>query len=67
MSDRATLIKELLEMQKKFIEEEHKNGFDAKNYYNPESGHVLDGYRETFMDKAMELCDAAHADKGSHR
>lgn len=67
MSDRNTLIKELIEMQKKFIEEEHKNGFDAKNYFNPESGHALDGYRQTFMSKAMELCDAAHADKGSKR
>jgi len=54
-------------MQKKFIADEHKNGFNAENYFTPESGSVLDGYRETFMDKAMELCDAAHADKGSHR
>ena len=67
MSDRNTLIKELIEMQKKFIEEEHKNGFDAKNYFNPESGHALEGYRQTYMDKAMELVDAAHADKGSKR
>ena len=67
MSDRQTLIKELLEMQKKFIAEEHKNGFDAKNYFTPEAGHPLDGYRQTFMDKAMQLVDAAHADKGSKR
>jgi len=67
MSDRNTLIKELIAMQKKFIEEEHKNGFDAKNYFAPEAGHALDGYRETFMDKAMELVDVAHADKGSKR
>ncbi len=67
MSDRATLIKEIIDMQKKFIENEHKNGFDAKEYFTPKSGPVLDGYRDTFMDKAMELCDAAHADKGSHR
>jgi len=67
MSDRNTLIKELLDMQKKFIEDEHKNGFDAKNYFTPEAGHVLDGYRQTFNEKAMELVDAAHADKGSKR
>lgn len=67
MSDRATLIKELLDMQKKFIADEQKNGFSAKNYFTPEAGSTLDGYRETFMDKAMELCDAAHAEKGSHR
>lgn len=67
MSDRATLIKEILDMQKKFIENEHKNGFNAQDYFTPESGSVLDGYRQDFMDKAMQLCDAAHADKGSHR
>ena len=67
MADRNALIKELLAMQKKFIEDEHKNGFNAKNYFTPESGSVLDGYRENFMGKAMELVDAAHADKGSKR
>ena len=67
MSDRATLIKELLDMQKKFIADEHANGFNAENYFTPESGSVLDGYRETFNEKAMTLVDAAHADKGSHR
>ena len=67
MADRHALIKELIEMQNKFIEEEHKNGFNAKNYFTPEAGSVLDGYRETFRDKSMELVDAAHADKGSKR
>ncbi len=67
MADRNALIKELIDMQNKFIEDEHKNGFNAKNYFTPESGSVLDGYRETYMEKAMELVDAAHADKGSKR
>lgn len=67
MSDRTALIKELLEMQKKFIADEKANGFNAKNYFTPDAGSVLDGYRETFNEKAMELVDAAHADKGSHR
>jgi hypothetical protein len=67
MSDRATLIKELIEMQKKFMADEHANGFSAKNYFTPEAGSLFDGYRETFNDKAMELVDLAHSDKGSHR
>ncbi len=67
MADRNALIKELIEMQNKFIENEHKNGFNAQEYYTPESGSVLDGYRDSFRDKANELVDAAHADKGSHR
>jgi len=67
MADRNALIKELIAMQKKFIEDEHKNGFNAKNYFTPEAGSVLDGYRDTFNDKSQELVDTAHADKGSHR
>ena len=67
MSDRATLIKELIDMQKKFIENEHKNGFDAKEYFTPEAGTVLDGYRESFNEKSQQLVDLAHTDKGSHR
>ncbi len=67
MADRNALIKELIAMQKKFIEDEHKNGFNAKNYFTPEAGTLLDGYRDTFMDKSMELVDLAHADKGSKR
>jgi hypothetical protein len=67
MADRNALIKELIEMQNKFIAEEHANGFSAKNYFTPEAGSVFDGYRETYNSKAMELVDAAHADKGSKR
>lgn len=67
MSDRKTMIKELIEMQRKFIAEEHKNGIEAKDYFNPEAGHVLDGYRETYMQKAMALVDEAHARVGSKR
>jgi len=67
MSDRQTLIKELLKMQKEFIEYEHANGIDMKDYFTPEAGHMLDGFRQTYMDKANELVDAAHADKGSER
>ena len=67
MSDRLTKIKELIEMQKKFIAYEQENGVNFKDYFTPEAGHTLDGYRQTYMDKAMELVDLAHEDKGSHR
>ncbi|RDH81071.1 MAG: hypothetical protein DIZ80_13205 [endosymbiont of Galathealinum brachiosum] len=67
MADRDAMIKELIDMQKKFIEDEHKNGYSAEKYFTPESGSVLDGYRESFNEKSQALVDAAHADKGSHR
>ena len=67
MSEKAKLIKEMLEMQKKFMDYEHKNGVDPKDYFAPESGHTLDGYRQKYMDIAMKVVDLAHEDKGSHR
>ncbi|MBC8212619.1 MAG: hypothetical protein H8E21_16290 [Gammaproteobacteria bacterium] len=67
MSDKAAKIQELIEMQKKFIAYEQKNGVNFKDYFTPEAGHELDGYRQSYMDKAMELVDIAHAEKGSHR
>ena len=67
MSDKAAKIKKLIEMQKKFIEHEHKNGVTMKEYFTPEEGSPLDGYRQEYRDLAMELADMAHAEKGSHR
>lgn len=67
MSDKQAMIQELIDMQKKFIEYEHENGVSMKDYFTPEAGHPLDGYRQDYMDKAMELVDMAHAEKGSHR
>lgn len=67
MSDKAAKIKEMLEMQKKFIEYEHKNGVDPKDYFTPQSGHELDGYREKYAELAKEVVDIAHGEAGSHR
>ena len=65
MSDKAAMIQELIEMQKKFIAYEQEHGVNFKDYFTPEAGHELDGYRQKYMDKAMELVDIAHAEKGS--
>lgn len=67
MSDKAAKIQELIAMQKKFIAYEQANGVNFKDYFTPEAGHELDGYRQDYMDKAMELVDIAHAEKGSER
>ena len=67
MSEKQKLIKEMLEMQKKFVEYEQQNGVDPKDYFTPPSGHLLDGYRQKYDELATKLIDLAHADKGSHR
>jgi len=67
MSDKQEMIKQLLEMQRKFIEYEHENGVAMKDYFMPESGHPLDGYRQKYNDLAVKLVDVAHEEVGSHR
>lgn len=65
MSTKAELIKELIDMQTKFIEYEHKNGMHPDDYYNPGAGHELEGYKADFMDKAIQVLDMAHEEKNS--
>jgi hypothetical protein len=67
MSDKAAKIKEMIAMQKKFMEYEHKNGVDPKDYFTPQSGHDLDGYREKYQELANDVVDIAHGEAGSHR
>ncbi|HHJ18975.1 MAG TPA: hypothetical protein ENJ84_03980 [Gammaproteobacteria bacterium] len=67
MSSKAEKIQELIDMQKKFIAYEHEHGVEAVDYFAPKEGHPLDGFRQDFNSKAMDLVDIAHAEVGSHR
>ncbi len=67
MSDKAAKIQELIAMQKQFIAYEQEHGVNFKDYFTPEEGHELDGYRQKYRDMAMDLVDMAHAEKGSQR
>lgn len=67
MSTKQEKIQQMLDMQKKFIENEQKNGFDAKEYYTPESDTVLDGYIDTYNDLAVDVMNDAHSERGSKR
>jgi hypothetical protein len=67
MSTKQEKIQELIAMQKKFIEYEHKNGLNSQDYYAPEAGHELDGYKEKYQDVALDVMQAAHDEVGSSR
>jgi len=67
MSEKAKLIKEMIAMQKKFVEYDHKNGVDPKDYFAPTAGHALDGYRDKYQDLANKVLDMAHKEAGSER
>ena len=66
MSSKQDKIKKMLEMQKKFAELDRARGVSAEEYFTPESGAELDGYREEYSKLAMDVVDVAHKEKGSN-
>jgi hypothetical protein len=67
MSEKQDLIKRMLELQKKFIDYEHEHGLEMKDYYTPQPGHPLEGYRQEYAELATKVVDLAHSEAGSHR
>ena len=67
MPTKQELIQQMLRMQKQFIARERESGVDLEDYFTPQPGYLLDGYRETFADIATQVVDLAHEEKGSKR
>ena len=67
MSEKKKLIKEMLAMQRKFIEYDREKGVTQEEYWLGEEGHPLDQYRDRFDALATKLVDMAHEEKGSKR
>lgn len=73
MSDKEALIQEkkelinkMLEMQKQFIDLEHRQGVTGKDYWASTDG-LLANYRQEYRDMAMRVVDLAHQITGSVR
>lgn len=67
MNEKQQLIKQMLEMQRKFIEYAHTHGVAPEELYVTSEGHPLHGYRKQYADLAMKLVSMAHEEKGSRR
>ena len=65
MGSKQDKIKKLLEMQKKFIELDRARGVSAEEYFTPEEGSELEGFRQEYGKLAMEVVEEAHKEKGS--
>lgn len=63
-AEKAELIAEMLEMQKKFMDIEHDSGITGKDYYYSDEG-LLSDYREVYMQKAMRVVELSHQIVGS--
>ncbi|RMG52408.1 MAG: hypothetical protein D6717_12045 [Gammaproteobacteria bacterium] len=59
MADKNELIKEMLEMQKKFQEYERQQGIDPEEYYMPGDDSPLNGYRERYHELAAQVRELA--------
>lgn len=66
-AQREALIQELLDMQKKYMEIEKKQGVTMKEYYTADESEFLGQYRENYTRLASQLVDMAHAETGSRR
>ena len=67
MASKQDMIKEMLEMQKKFTAYEQANGVDPEEYFTPEAGSEFEGYREKYQELANKVVDMAHEEAGSER
>lgn len=63
-AEKAKLIAEMLDMQKQFIDIEHKQGVSGKDYYAQDG--VLKDYRGAYMQKAMRVVELSHQIVGSN-
>ena len=67
MNEKQKIIKQMMEMQRKFIELEQAGRFSTEEYYDSEGDSELAKYKRSFDELATRLVDLAHEDKGSHR
>ncbi len=58
-------IRQLLEMQRRFIARDREQGVDMQEYFTPEEDSPLRNYRQEYMQRAMEVVGLAHGEKGS--
>ncbi len=67
MSEKQEIIKQMMELQHKFIDLEQKGEFSAEEYYDSEGDSELAQHKRSFEELATKLVDLAHAEKGSQR
>jgi hypothetical protein len=67
MSEKQAIIKEMLELQHKFIALEQRGEFSTEEYYDSDGETEVARHKRNFEELATKLVDLAHAEKGSKR
>ncbi len=67
MSNRTELVTKMMAMQREFIKytSELEGDFEMADYYTTDENHPLFNFREKYDALAMEVVNAAHAERGS--
>ncbi len=63
-AEKAKLIEEMIDLQKKFVDFEHEHGISGKDYYYSQDG-LLKDYRQVYAEKAMRVVELSHQIVGS--
>jgi hypothetical protein len=67
MSEKQEIIKQMLDLQHKFIELEQRGEFSTEEYYDSDGETEVARHKRNFDELATKLVDLAHAEKGSKR
>ncbi len=67
MSEKQEVIKQMLQLQHKFIELEQRGEFSSEEYCDSEGDTELARHKRSFDELAFRLIDMAHEEKGSKR
>ena len=67
MNEKQKLIRQMIEMQKKFIAKQRQSGISSQEYYLPGEDDELSGYGNEYNEMAARLVDLAHGEQGTSR
>jgi len=67
MSEKQEIIKQMMDLQHRFIELEQRGEFSTEEYYDSEGDTELARHKRNFEELSTRLVDLAHAEKGSKR
>ncbi len=67
MTEKQEIIKQMMDLQHRFIELEQRGEFSTEEYYDFEGDTELARHKRSFDELATRLVDLAHAEKGSKR
>jgi len=67
MSEKQEIIKQMMDLQHKFIELEQRGEFSTEEYYDSEGETEVARHKRSFEELSNRLVDLAHAEKGSKR